>query len=474
MSLESKSLKDPKKTKSIFEPFKIKMVEPLPIHSQEHRRQALKEAHYNLFLLPAKNVTFDFLTDSGTSAMSAQQWAAMITGDESYAGSDSYFRFADSIRSITHMKHVIPTHQGRSAEALLCRTLLKPGQHVLGNTQFDTTRANIESSGGVSVDIPSQESENSQTEFPFKGNVNLEKLSEYLKENSTHVAFFIMTMTNNSIGGQPVSMENLKATRKLLSPYGIPLFIDAARFAENSYFIKHREKGYSDVPVEDIAREIFRYADGVLMSAKKDAFANIGGFLAVHDDKIAEQVRQLMVITEGFPTYGGLSGRDLDAIAVGLQEILDENYLNYRIRSLEYLGKGLESTGLKLVKPFGGHAVYIDAELSLPHIPKKHYPAQALSVALYEWIGLRSVEVGSVMFGRHNEVTGEEELAPKELVRLAFPRRVYTQSHIDYIIETVAEFSDAMKTLPGYKIDYQPKYLRHFTAKFSSIDPKRD
>lgn len=456
-------------TKTIFEPFKIKMVEPLPILSLEDRQVALKKSFYNLFGIPAKDVTFDLLTDSGTSAMSANQWAAMMKGDESYAGSDSYFHFAHTIQEITGMKHVIPTHQGRSAEALLSKAVLQPGQRVVGNTQFDTTRANIESVGCLSVDMPCQESANSQTDFPFKGNVDLEQLSFYLKEYRRHIPFFIMTVTNNSIGGQPVSMQNIRETKKLLGEFGIPLFIDAARFAENAYFIKTRESEFFNSSVQNIAKEMFSYADGVLMSAKKDAFANIGGFLAINDDQLAEKIRQLMVITEGFPTYGGLCGRDLDAIAVGLKEILDENYLSYRKRSVEYFGAGLEAFGYKVVKPFGGHAVYIDAGASLPHIPTHYYPAQALSVALYEHIGLRSVEVGSVMFGRYNEETQQEEFASKELVRLALPRRVYTQSHVDYMIEKAGEIFPSLIDLPGYKIDYQPKYLRHFSAKFSQI-----
>lgn len=457
------------KRKAIFEPFKIKAVEPIPILTKKERQGALKEADYNLFTLPARTVTFDMLTDSGTSAMSASQWAALMTGDESYAGSDSYFRFRDKISELTGLPEVIPTHQGRSAEALLCKAYLKAGQSVLGNTQFDTTRANIESSGAKSIDLPCSESEDSQNDFPFKGNVNLESLKNFLKEKSHEVPFFIMTITNNSIGGQPVSLENIEKTKKVLSEHNIPLFIDAARFAENAYFIKKREEGYQDWPVKKIAQKVFSFADGVMMSSKKDAFANIGGFLALKDPALVEEVRQLMVITEGFPTYGGLAGRDLDIVAVGLEEILDENYLNYRTRSVEYFGEGLESAGLKVVKPFGGHAVYIDALKSLSHLPKEVYPAQSLAVALYEQVGLRGVEVGSVMFGRHNEETGEEEFAPKELVRLAMPRRVYTQSHIDYIIETVADSMDDFNNVPGYKIDYQTKFLRHFTAKFSPL-----
>ena len=456
--------------KTIFEPFKIKTVEPMPLPDMATRKAALKEANYNLFCLPAKAVTFDFLTDSGTSAMSARQWAAIMEGDEAYAGSDSYFRFSETIEEITGMKHVIPTHQGRSAEALLTKAILKPGLHVVGNTQFDTTRANIESSGGLSIDLPCAESIDSQSDFPFKGNVDLKRLKTYLEQPGSTIPFFIMTITNNSIGGQPVSMENVRATKKLLSQHNIPLFIDAARFAENAYFGKKREPEFKQSSILAIVKEMFSYAEGVLMSARKDGYANIGGFLALNNDALAEKVRQLMVITEGFPTYGGLCGRDLDAIAVGLKEILDENYLSYRTRTIEYFGKGLEAAGLKVVKPFGGHAVYIDAMASLPNFPQELYPAQALSVALYEYVGVRGVEVGSIMFGRRNEETGQEEFADKELVRLALPRRVYTQSHIDYIIERTTQAYPRFKNLPGYKIDAQPKYLRHFTARFSQIN----
>ena len=455
--------------KTIFEPFRIKSVEPLPTLSLQERRQALKDSYFNLFGIPSRLVTFDLLTDSGTSSMSARQWAAIMTGDESYAGSNSFFKFTETIENLTGMKHVIPTHQGRSAEALLAKAVLQPGQTVIGNTQFDTTRANIESVGCESVDLPCDESEDSQKDFPFKGNMDLEGLRVHLEEHSEKVPLVIMTMTNNSVGGQPVSMENLIAVKKILQQYEIPLFIDAARFAENAYFIKMREPEYSDFSAREIAKKMFSYADGVLMSAKKDAFANIGGFLAINDGTLAEKVRQLMVITEGFPTYGGLSGRDLEAVAVGLNEVLDENYLRYRIQSVNYFGRGLEEAGFKVVKPFGGHAVYIDAAKTIPHLPIEQYPAQALSVALYEYIGIRTVEVGSVMFGRYNEKTGEEEFAPKELVRLALPRRVYTQSHIDYMVEMAGSLSSQINELPGYRIDSQPKFLRHFTAQFSQI-----
>lgn len=451
--------------KTIFEPFKIKMVEPIPVLTATERQAAIQKAHFNLFTLPADAVTFDFLTDSGTSAMSSAQWAAMLVGDESYAGSTSYRRFQRTVQNLTGLEHVIPTHQGRSAEALLCQALLKPGQRVLGNTQFDTTRANIESAGGISIDLPDPANGNTQEEFPFKGNVDLTALKRELADRSSEIAFFVMTVTNNSVGGQPVSMENLRATRLILADYGIPLFIDCARFAENAYFIKTREPGYLAKPIPAIVAEMFSYADGALMSAKKDAFANIGGFLALKDADLAEDVRRRMVITEGFPTYGGLAGRDLEAIATGLEEIQDESYLSYRIKSVDYFGRGLEEAGLKVVKPFGGHAVYIDAKASVPHLASSQFPAQALAVALYETVGLRGVEVGSLMFGRLDEATGHELPAAQELVRLAVPRRVYTQSHVDAIIEGAHEMAKDIDRLPGYRIVEQAKFLRHFTVK---------
>lgn len=453
--------------KTIFEPFKIKMVEPLAMLSKDERTRVMREASYNLFSVRADHVTFDFLTDSGTSAMSARQWASMMVGDESYAGSTSSRRFMDVVGELTGMEHVIPTHQGRSAEALLCQVLLRPGQRVLGNTQFDTTRANIESSGCVSIDLPSPECSCVQSEYPFKGNVNLDALRNELKKRHDDVAFFIMTITNNSVGGQPVSIDNIRKTRLILTEYGIPLFIDSARFAENAYFIKLRESRYSERTVASIAREVFSLADGIMMSAKKDAFANIGGFLAVHDSKLADAIRHRMVITEGFPSYGGLAGRDLEAIATGLEEIQDESYLAYRLRSVEYFGRGLEQAGFKMVKPFGGHAVYLDAAASAPHLRPDQFPAQSLAVALYEEIGLRGVEVGSLMFGRRDEKTGTELPAAQELVRLAIPRRVYTQSHIDYIIECAFELARKTDRLPPYQIVEQAKFLRHFTAKLA-------
>lgn len=455
--------------KTVFEPFRIKMVEPLPILTQEQRLQAVKEAHYNLFRLPASTVTFDFLTDSGTSAMSSAQWAGMMVGDESYAGSRSYEHFENVIQKLTGLKHVIPTHQGRAAESLLFKALVTPGQIIPGNTHFDTTRANIEEMKAQALDLPCIETKNSSSPHPFKGNIDLEALSQLLKKSAKDVPFVILTVTNNSVGGQPVSLANIRAVRELVKSHGLSLFIDAARFAENAYFIKLREEGQQGRSVREIAHDMFACADGVLMSAKKDGFGNIGGFLALKDDSVAEKIRTLMVITEGFPTYGGLAGRDLEALAIGLEEVLDENYLTYRIRSTDYFSKGLEQAGFVTVRPSGGHAVYIDAGATLPHIPLKHFPGQALSVALYEEMGVRSVEVGSVMLGSRDPKTGEEKPAPKELVRLALPRRVYTQSHIDYILEAAESMKSIMPSLPGYEFTYQAPVLRHFTAKFRKL-----
>lgn len=453
--------------KTIIEPFRIKMVEPLPILSTAQRRQILDRAHYNLFSIPAKHVTFDLLTDSGTSAMSARQWAGMMVGDESYAGSVSFENFEKSVQDITGMEFVIPTHQGRSAEYLLMKSSVSHGQKVIGNTHFDTTRANIENVGAEALDLPDETAKDSEKIEPFKGNINLPALKKELAAGPGKIALVIITATNNSVGGQPVSMANIRAASELLKSHGIPLFIDAARFAENAFFIKKREDGYADRPVKAIAQEMFSYADGALMSAKKDAFGNIGGFLAVRSPKLAQTLRNLMVITEGFPTYGGLAGRDLEALAVGLREILDEDYLTYRTRSVEYFGEGIEAAGFKTVKPYGGHAVYIDAGLSLPRIPAREFPGQSLSVALYEHIGLRSVEVGSVMLGRRDPKTGEEIPAMKELVRLAIPRRVYTQSHVDYMLEGMRQLARFMDQLPRYKFVEQAPVLRHFTAKFA-------
>lgn len=454
--------------KTVIEPFKIKMVEPLPLLSEEQRRAAIANADYNLFTLDAKDVTFDLLTDSGTSAMSASQWAGIMLGDESYAGSKSFRRFESVVQEITGMEHVIPTHQGRSAEDLLMKAFAPKGKAVLGNTHFDTTRANILSAGAEAIDLPSPDVANTELESPFKGDIDLERLKESL--DPERVAMVIMTLTNNSIGGQPVSMANLKAVKELVRPLGIPLFLDVARFAENAYFIKIREEGYADKSIPEIVNEMFSVADGALMSAKKDAFANIGGFLAVQDEELAKNVRSLMVITEGFPTYGGLAGRDMEALSIGLKEIQEEDYLAYRIRSVEYFGQGIEQAGIPVVKPFGGHAIYLDAGKALPHIPAHQFPGHSLSVALYEKVGMRGVEIGTVMMGWKDQETEEEFTAPQELVRLAMPRRVYTQSHVDFMIESIAHMVSELEQLRGYRFTYQAPLLRHFTARFEKLE----
>ncbi|MCX7675056.1 MAG: tryptophanase [Bdellovibrionaceae bacterium] len=456
--------------KTIIEPFKIKMTEPLPILSSEQRRRAIEAAHFNLFFLPSDQVMFDLLTDSGTGSMSHHQWSALMAADESYAGSKSFERFRQSVSDVTGFPEVIPTHQGRAAEYLLCKVLLKPGQKVLSNSHFDTTRANVEVAGGLAVDLPLPVvKEDSQSYHPFKGNMDLATLESQLAQSADNVAFVVLTVTNNSVGGQPVSLENIQATSRLCKKYQKLLFIDCARFAENAWFIKQREGAYQGLTPKQIAREMFSYADGCWMSAKKDAFGNIGGFLALRDQGLADEIRTHMVVTEGFPTYGGLAGRDLEALAVGLQEVLDEDYLRYRIRSTAYFGEGLKAAGYHLVEPFGGHAVYIDAAKTLPHLSWRQFPGQSLSVALYEFAGIRSVEIGSVMLGRKNPQTGEEEPALKELVRLAIPRRVYTQSHVDYMIESAQELLPLLPSLPGYAFTYQAPVLRHFTARFRRL-----
>ncbi len=454
--------------KTIIEPFKIKSIESIPFLSYSERLEWLEKAKFNLFNIPARAVTFDLLTDSGTSAMSNRQWAALMLGDESYAGAESFYNFENAIKEVTGFTNIIPTHQGRSAEALLMSSILNPNDIVIGNTHFDTTRANIEARGGIAIDMPTSSIYDSENSDPFKGNIDIEKLSKFLELNYKKVAAIILTVTNNSIGGQPVSLKNIEETSLLAKKYGIKFFLDAARFAENSYFIKIREEKYKNWSINEIAKKMFSYADGTLMSAKKDTFSNIGGFIALNDQNLTNKIRSMMVITEGFPTYGGLAGRDLEVIAVGIKEILNEKYLSYRIRTIEYFGERVEKAGYKVIKPFGGHALYIDALKTLPHIPWYEFPGQSLSVAFYEHIGIRSVEIGSVMLGGIDE-NGKEKKAPMELVRLAFPRRVYTQSHVDFMIEMMTYLSEHLHTLGGYEITYQPKYLRHFTAHFKRL-----
>jgi tryptophanase len=447
---------------TIIEPFRIKSVEPIRHRSREQREAALAAAHHNLFLIRANDVLIDLLTDSGTGAMSSAQWSAMMRGDESYAGADSFYRFEASVQSITGLRHVIPTHQGRAAERILFTTMVQPGDIVPNNTHFDTTRANVESRGATALDLPTPDARHPSTIHPFKGNMDLEALERVLATEGDRIPLVMMTVTNNSGGGQPVSLENLRAVRRLCLAAGKPLFLDACRFAENAWFIREREAAWSGVPPKTIAQAMFAEVDGATMSAKKDGMANIGGFLAMNDDDLARRCRDNLVLTEGFPTYGGLAGYDLEAIAVGLDEALDEDYLRYRIRSVAYLGDRLKSAGIPMVEPPGGHALYIDAAAMLPHIPALEYPAWALSCVLYLIGGVRSVEIGSVMFGQQPD--GTERPAAMELVRLAFPRRVYTQSHVDYLAEVLLYVHERRDAIRGLRITEQPPALRHFTA----------
>lgn len=454
---------------AIFEPFRIKTVEPIRMTTRTERERFLVEAGYNLFKLPAAAILIDLLTDSGTGAMSAEQWAAMMRGDESYAGSDSFSRFERAVQDIYGFEHVIPTHQGRAAERILAATLCRPGHIVPNNTHFDTTRANIEAAGAVALDLPCRESRDLCAVHPFKGNIDLEALERVLDDNSGAIPFVMVTITNNGGGGQPVSMANLGAASRLCRDRGVPFYLDACRFAENAYFIQRRESGYDGKALIEIAREMFALADGCTMSVKKDGMANIGGFLCTNDDEVSVQEAELLILTEGFPTYGGLAGRDLEAIAVGLYEALDPEYQRYRHASIKYLGDRLAEAGVAIVQPPGGHAIYIDAAASLPHIPRSEFPGQALAVALYLAGGVRSVEIGSVMLGRRDPETGEEIPAENELVRLAIPRRVYTQSHIDYVIETIVELFAERDSIRGFRLVDQPGVLRHFSATFEPV-----
>ncbi len=454
----------------IIEPFRIKVVEPIRQTTEEEREQILKDAHYNPFMIKSDDILIDFLTDSGTGAMSDRQWGALMQGDESYAGSRSFFRFESIVKKITGFKHIIPTHQGRAAERILFSIMVNKGDIVPNNTHFDTTRANIEFNDAEAVDLVIPEGKIPELEHPFKGNMDLEKLEELLEKYHERIPLGMITITNNSGGGQPVSMENIREVSKLLHKYNIPFFIDACRFAENAYFIKLREKGYEDKSVLEIAQEIFSYADGCTMSAKKDGLVNIGGFLAMNDEELAMKARTLLILTEGFPSYGGLAGRDLEALAVGLEEVLNEDYLKYRLRTAEYMGERLIEAGISIIRPTGGHAVYIDAKAFYPHIPPSQFPGQTLVCELYKKGGIRGVEIGSVMFGKKDEETGEEIPAPMELVRLAFPRRVYTQSHFDYAIEKIIETFKDRENAKGMKIVWEPPFLRHFTAKFEPVN----
>ncbi len=455
--------------KTIIEPFKIKSVEPIRFTTPEERDEILRRASYNPFLIHADDVLIDLLTDSGTSAMSAKQWAGIMDGDEAYAGSRSFFRFEDAVRKLTGFKHIIPTHQGRAAEKILFTIVGNRGKSIPNNTHFDTTRANVEFSGAEAVDLPTEEGKQPDLVADFKGNMNIPALEAFIRSTGAdHIPLCMITVTNNSGGGQPVSMANIRETKRLLERHGIPLFLDACRFAENAYFIKKREPGYAEKSALDIAREMFSYADGCTMSAKKDALVNMGGFLALNDDALAMKSRNLLIVTEGFTTYGGLAGRDLEAIAQGLEEILDEHYLTYRIRSVEYLGEKLMAGGVPIVRPVGGHAIYLDAKRFAGHIPLHQYPGQAIVCELYRAGGIRSVEIGSVMFGKYDP-KGKLVSPPMELVRLAIPRRVYTQSHIDYVTEVVLDVFARRKSLRGVRIIEEAPVLRHFTAKFEMI-----
>jgi len=455
--------------KTIIEPFRIKSVEPIYFTTKEERKNILENACYNTFRIHSKDVLIDLLTDSGTSAMSSNQWAGIMQGDESYAGSPSFFRFEKAVKDIMGMPLVIPTHQGRAAEKIIFSILGGKGKYFISNTLFDTTRANIEFSGAEGIDLLCEEGKYASVPAPFKGNIDVETLQKVINEKgAANIPMVIMTVTNNSGGGQPVSMKNIKEASKICEANKIPFFIDACRFAENAYFIKLREEGYANKSVPEIVRELFSYADGCTMSAKKDAFANIGGFLAMRDLDLAMQCRNLLIITEGFTTYGGLAGRDLEAIAIGLNEVMDENYLQYRIRSIEYLTNNLIDAGVPVMQPAGGHAVYIDAKQFLPNIPPDQYPGQALACALYLEGGIRSVEIGSLMFGKYD---ADKKLIPAqmELVRLAIPRRVYTQSHIDYVSEVIIEVFKNRNDIKGLSITEETPLLRHFTAKLNSI-----
>ena len=454
--------------RTIFEPFRIHSVEPLRITTEEERRVAIAAAGLNLFKVQARDVLIDLLTDSGTGAMSRDQWAAVQHGDESYAGSPSWTLFLEAVQELFPFKHVMPTHQGRAAERILFSVLGGPGKAFPNNTHFDTTRANIEYTGAEAVDLVIPEGRDPAALHPFKGNMDLEALDAFITERGSEaVPAVFATITNNTGGGQPVSLENLRGVRAVCDRYEVPFFLDACRFAENAWFIREREPGYGDVAVADIVREMASLADGMTMSAKKDPLANIGGWLALNDDAVADRCRNLEILTEGFPTYGGLAGRDLEAIAQGLKEAIGHDYLRYRIRSTAYLSEGLQRAGFPVLQPAGGHAVYIDARALLPHIPPLQYPGQALAVALYVTGGIRGCEIGTVMFGRRPD--GSETPAAMDLVRLAVPRRTYTQSHIDYVIEIGAEIAERAADLRGLRITWEPQTLRHFTAQFEQL-----
>jgi tryptophanase len=456
----------------IIEPFRIKVVEPIRMTTREERLRHLGEAGYNVFRLRGEDVLIDLLTDSGTAAMSAQQWAGIMRGDESYAGSPSFFRFQEVVQRIFGFEQVIPTHQGRAAERILFSTVCKAGHVVPNNTHFDTTRANIEATGAKAVDLPVPEGLVPAEPHPFKGNMDVGRLRAVVDQvGAEHIPLCMLTVTNNTGGGQPVSMANIREVSRICHEHGIPLYIDACRFAENAYFIKLREEGYQDTPIPGIVREMFSYADGCTMSAKKDGLANIGGFLATNDESLAQEERDLLILTEGYPTYGGLAGRDLEAIAVGLEEVLHEDYLEYRLASVRYLGDHVSRESVPIVQPPGGHAIYLDAAAFLPHVPALELPGQAIVAELYLEGGIRAVEIGTVMFGGTDPDTGEETTAAMELVRLALPRRVYTKSQVDYVVEVILDLWSRRDSIGGFRIGWQAPVLRHFTARFEPLYP---
>jgi tyrosine phenol-lyase len=455
------------------EPFKIKVVEPIRRTTRAERDRLLREAGYNLFRIPAESVYVDLLTDSGTSAMSDHQWAGLMLGDESYAGSKNYYHFEATVRSIFGYKHVIPTHQGRMAENLLFSTVLKPGMCVPNNIHFDTTRANVEHQGAEALDLVIKEAYDPYCELPFKGNMDLVRLEETIHRiGRDRIPLVLLTITNNSGGGQPVSMDNIRKTRELLNRHRIPLFFDACRFAENCFFIKEREPGYDRKSILDIARELFSYGDGCTMSAKKDGLVNIGGFLSLNDDRWAQDITNRLILVEGFPTYGGLAGRDLEAMARGLREVLEEDYLGFRIGQVRYLGELLDQAGVPILKPVGGHAVYLNAKEFLPHLTHEQFPAQSLAVALYREYGIRGVEIGTVMFGKKDPATGRTIHPALEMVRLAIPRRVYTNMQIAYVAESIVELYRKRESIRGLVMTYEAPMLRHFTARFEELQDR--
>ncbi|MDG2266466.1 MAG: tryptophanase [Candidatus Marinimicrobia bacterium] len=459
-----------KKFHTVIEPFIIKSVDPIRMTSEDERVNALEQASYNLFKIPAHMILIDLLTDSGTGAMSSEQWAGIMRGDESYAGSSSFERLEKTAQELFGFKHIIPTHQGRAAERILFSTICKRGDIIPNNTHFDTTRANVESQDALAIDLVISEGLDPSNTHPFKGNMDVIKLEELIKEKGEeNIPVCMLTITNNSGGGQPVSMENIRSVRKVLDVYGIPLYLDACRFAENAYFIKLRESKYKDANVKDIVLEMMSFADGCTISAKKDGLVNIGGLLCTNNDSLAKKGKNVLILTEGYPTYGGLAGRDLDAMSVGLKEVLDEDYLEYRLAQAKYLGEHLMNIGYDTIQPAGGHAIYIDAKSTLDHIPPLEFPGHALAIELYKTGGIRSCEIGTVMFGKTDKATGKEIPAKMELLRLALPRRTHTQSHIDYVLEVAKDVFDRKKSIKGLKIIDQPNTLRHFTASFKLL-----